>query len=182
MKKLVLATLLAGLSTLAVANTSSTYVQGDVMASNLSVRAGGFDKVNDTVTGVRVAVGKDAGDMRYAADYTYFGKADDVKDGVKTKVTSNSVGFSAIHDFDTQTNLVPYVGARIGVNYVKSEVSNAVRKVSEDEIKLAAGATVGVQYNVSPAIALDAGVEYNYLGKGVTHDQYGAKVGVRYNF
>lgn len=42
----------------------------------------------------------------------------------------------------------------------------------------------GVQYHVNPNIAVDAGVEYNYLGKSgdVKFDQLGAKAGVRYSF
>lgn len=55
---------------------------------------------------------------------------------------------------------------------------------SYKKTKVGAGVLAGVQYAVSPQLAVDAGVEYNYLGKleDVKVNQYGAKLGLRYNF
>lgn len=177
MKKMMVLALL-GLSAMMTAN-ASTYVQGDVMSSNLSMRATGFDKDNDTEIGARVAVGKDMGSVRYVADYTHFGRAEHKKG---LEVSSDSIGASAIYDFQTTSNLTPYAGVRVGVNYVKTRAKGAVKYDKTDEYKMAAGVSVGAQYHINPKIAVDGGVEYNYLGKGVADDQYGAKVGVRYNF
>lgn len=196
MKKLLLATLLAGASTLAVANPSNLYVQGDVLASKLELKEDGF-KEKDNLTGVRVAVGTDAGAVRYVADYTYFGKvkySESYPNGDYTRgnIKVQSLGASAIYDFQTVSGFAPYVGARLGVNHLKfnwqykDTIGNRVDTEvgSEKKTKVGLGAVAGVQYHVNPNIAVDGGVEYNHLGKidGLKVNQYGAKVGVRYNF
>lgn len=75
MKKLALATMLASVSTLATAN-SGLYIQGDVGYSKLQYAD---EKVNNKVrdNGVKatIAVGKDAGDIRYQADVTQYNDA-----------------------------------------------------------------------------------------------------------
>lgn len=196
MKKLLLATLLAGASTLAVANHSNLYVQGDVLASKLELKEDGF-KEKDNLTGVRVAVGTDAGAVRYVADYTHFGKvkySESYPNGDYTRgnIKVQSLGASAIYDFQTVSGFAPYVGARLGVNHLKfnwqykDTIGNRVDTEvgSEKKTKVGLGAVAGVQYHVNPNIAVDGGVEYNHLGKidGLKVNQYGAKVGVRYNF
>lgn len=77
MKKLLLATLLAGTSSLAFANTftQNLYVQGSVGASKLELKFDG-EKLKDNSTSFQVAVGKDVGAIRYQADYTNFGKVE----------------------------------------------------------------------------------------------------------
>ncbi|WP_242620100.1 opacity family porin, partial [Moraxella caviae] len=114
MKKLVLAAALAGVSTLAVANTGY-YVQGNVGYSKLEFKDSEF-KLKDSGASYGVAVGKKVGDMRYALDYTNFGKikvseneervenfidtgVNNVTEHYKGEVTTHSLGLSAIYDF-----------------------------------------------------------------------------------
>lgn len=208
MKKLLLATLLAGTSSLAFANTftQNLYVQGSVGASKLELKFDG-EKLKDNSTSFQVAVGKDVGAIRYQADYTNFGKVEErwsegdiatlSYEGVGTfKV--QSLGLSAIYDFQAMSGFTPYVGLRAGINQLKSEANGRYATLhsatgpvvleafseSEKKTKVGVGALAGVQYAINQNLALDAGVEYNHLGKidDTKVNQYGAKVGVRYNF
>ncbi|UNU72595.1 opacity family porin [Moraxella nasovis] len=108
-----------------------------------------------------------------------------------------SVGLSAIYDLQTVSGFTPYVGGRIGINQLKvshditgyasynGQQSSKTQNIAKHkDTKVGAGVLAGVQYAVNPNLALDAGVQYNYLGKfdGIKANQYGAKVGVRYSF
>ncbi|QEY24410.1 opacity family porin [Neisseria animalis] len=195
MKKTVLTVILAGLSGIAAAN--GWYVQGDVGASKLQVKESVF-KVKDTNPSARIAVGKDTGALRYALDYTYFGKLDNHEKGVnrgvpfdhKAKMKVHSVGLSAIYDFENATALTPYVGARLGLNIADADsrtvYGNSLSTVSETSTTVGIGGLAGAQYQFTDKLAANAGLEYNYLGKIGANDgkvsQYGANVGLRYNF
>ncbi|MFC0820989.1 opacity family porin [Moraxella marmotae] len=197
MKKLVLATALAALSTTAMANVAANngyYVQGNVGVSKLEAKEDG-DKFKKNQTGFTLAVGKDTGAVRYVGDYTYFGKIkNDVvvspTDYHHAKLVAHSLGLSAIYDFDNQSAFTPYAGARLGVNVLKLDTNSrynaSYSSLDERKTNVGAGVLAGVQYAVNPNLAVDAGVEYNYLGKvgndDVKVNQYGAKVGLRYNF
>lgn len=109
-----------------------------------------------------------------------------------------SLGLSAIYDFQAMSGFTPYVGLRAGINQLKSEANGRYATLhsatgpvvleafseSEKKTKVGVGALAGVQYAINQNLALDAGVEYNHLGKidDTKVNQYGAKVGVRYNF
>ncbi|OOR89415.1 hypothetical protein B0181_06970 [Moraxella caviae] len=175
MKKFALAAALAGVSTLAMAN-SGYYVQGNVGYSKLEAKELG-KKLKDSGASYSVAVGKDTGAVRYQLDYTDFGKFSD-KAEVVWETTMRSVGLSAIYDFAPVSGVTPYAGARLGVNQAENDHAK--------DTVVAAGVLAGVQYAINPNLALDAGVEYNHLGEFFSTDakinQYGAKVGLRYNF
>lgn len=198
MKKLLLATLLAGTSSLAFANTftQDLYVQGSVGASKLEVKFDG-EKAKDNNAGFQIAVGKDTGAVRYQADYTNFGKIEERVDYAPdnydhTEFKVQSLGASAIYDFQTVSGFTPYAGIRLGVNQLEVEWNDSITpngvvvtdSGSEKKTKVGIGALAGVQYAINQNLALDAGVEYNHLGKveDVKFNQYGAKVGLRYNF
>lgn len=76
MKKLVLATALASVSTLATAN-SGLYIQGDVGYSKLQYADDGLTgaKVRDNGVKGTIAIGKDTGNLRYQADITQYNDA-----------------------------------------------------------------------------------------------------------
>lgn len=204
MKKLILATLLVGTSSLAMANTG-LYVQGSVGASKLEAKIDG-EKLKDNNTGYAIAVGKDTGAVRYQADYANFGKIkENGSDGERgtagydewtSTIKAQSLGVSAIYDFNTMSGLTPYAGVRVGVNQLKYDLNDVSTTVlngsltnisyneSAKKTKVGAGVLAGVQYAFNPQMALDVGVEYNHLGKvdDTKMNQYGAKVGIRYNF
>lgn len=198
-KKFLLAVTLAVTSVASFAS-SGLYVQGDVLPSKLELKADGAS-LKKNKAGARIAVGKDTGNIRYQADYAYFGKIKETdEDNDVFTYQAHSLGFSAIYDFDTKTALTPYVGGRLGVNLLKdtSIVSNSSTTTingvtsqtsetsthSETKVQVGAGVLAGVQYNINSQFAVNAGVEYNYLGKleDVKYNQYGANIGVRYNF
>lgn len=98
MKKLVLATALASVSTLATAN-SGFYIQGDVGYSKLQYADETVNmKVRDNGVKGTIAFGKDTGDIRYQADATYYNDASgrlNVVNGPEVMVqylTTNSQG------------------------------------------------------------------------------------------
>ncbi len=173
MKKLALAVLVA-VPALASAQ-SGYYIQGDVGFSRPKVEVAGTN-VNENTVSYGVAVGKKVDTARFAVDYTYFGK---VKEGSK-KLEAQSVGVSAIQDFKNNSIVTPYLGARAGANRLELKDTGT----SDTRTRLGVGAVAGVQVQVAPKLALDAAVEYNYLGKvaGEKVDQYGATVGMRVDF
>lgn len=208
MKKLLLAALLTSTSTLAMAqiSTDGLYVQGNVGVSKFNIKADG-EKFKDNATQYTIAVGKDMGTARFQADYTNFGnfkengssgnRGEAGYEEWKDTLKFHSLGVSAIHDFKTARELMPYVGVRVGVNQLKFDYQNLdteitpngdlnTSKITESgkKNKIGVGAVAGVQYAFNPQLALDAGVEYHHLGKFdyAKVNQYGAKVGLRYNF
>lgn len=195
MKKLLLAALLTSTSTLAMAqiSTDGLYVQGNVGVSKFNIKANG-EKFKDNAAQYTIAVGKDMGTARLQADYTNFGnfkengsrgnRGEAGYEEWKGSLKFHSLGVSAIHDIKTATELMPYVGVRVGVNQMKFDYQNLDTKITKKSNKVGVGAVAGVQYAFNPQLALDAGVEYHYLGKieSLKVNQYGAKVGLRYNF
>lgn len=194
LKQLLIATALTATSVATFANTG-LYVQGDLGASKLDVSIkdeDGNGKLKKTSVAPRIAVGQDTGHIRYQADYTYFGKITDthteenIVDSLET--SAHSVGFSAIYDLDTKTAFTPYVGARLGLNVLNYDNNGTEEGIayseSERKVNVGAGVLGGVQYSINPNMALNAGLEYNYLGKvdGAKVNQYGANLGLRYNF
>ncbi|UTO04551.1 opacity family porin [Moraxella sp. FZLJ2107] len=203
MKKIVLATAIAALSTAA---SAQYYVQGDVGYSKLEAKADGV-KTKDNATSYGIAVGTDTGNVRYQADYTNFGKIEEKGsegtagvvgyDEWEATLKAQSLGLSAIYDFQTVSGFTPYAGVRVGINQLKLDDNYSTYTIMPDgtyttlsgnesfkKTQVGAGVLAGVQYAINPQLAVDAGVEYNYLGKveDIKLNQYGAKVGLRYNF
>lgn len=190
LKQLLIATALTATSVATFANTG-LYVQGDLGASKLEAKEDG-EKFTKSTVAPRIAVGQDTGHIRYQGDYTYFGKItnNQVEDGAthNAELSAHSVGFSAIYDFDTKTAFTPYVGARLGLNVLNFDANGSEGRTtyseSERKVNVGAGVLGGVQYSINPNMALNAGLEYNYLGKldSTKVNQYGANLGLRYNF
>lgn len=191
---------------------SNVYVQGDIGYSNLTAKADAQDLKGDEAFG-RVAVGMTQAQTRYAVDYTHFGTAERHEHGTRTlaagevplvaagtypvvygtELDAQSVGVSAYYDFKGASKLVPYVGARVGVNRLSRETTEELQhgffdhdlnEHTQNKTTFGVGVGAGVSYQVLPALSVDAGAEYSYLGKleDATVSQYGAKVGVRYQF
>lgn len=200
---------------------SQTYVQGSVGGSKMQFKDSDNEKLKDNSVALRAAFGQDSGDVRYAIDYTRFGqlKATDrevtrgtvnsVDEGT-LKLGVQSVGVSLYRDFNMNSAIVPYVGARVGVNRSKFDVrekttrtetvvgANPVvevteQKFSESKTAVGAGVQAGMQYHLNPQVAVDLGLEYNHLGSfkfkesdgekvKIKGNQAGVNVGVRYSF
>lgn len=195
MKKLVLATLLASSSTLAMAGAfDGLYVQGNAGLSKLEAKEDGETFKNNN-TGYSVAFGKDLGAIRYQADFTNYGKLENSEElGVGTSYTSKlkaqSIGLSAIYDFQPILGVTPYLGGRLGINQAKidtNEIDVGLRSsMTSKETKVGIGVLAGAQYAINSKLAIDGNIEYNHMGSFFDSDtklnQYGVKIGLRYNF
>lgn len=183
--------------------SANWYVEGNAGYSRLKTSGGDGYDLKDNSFSPSLAIGYKVNDWRFALDYTYYGKADEnygwqyyqEHEVGNEEMKAYGFGLSAYYDFNVNSSLKPYVGARLSVNHIKSELdytlySDNTGKVvrrgsySDSETKFGYGAVVGVSYNFAPQWDLNVAAEYNRLGKenGVKFDQYGAKVGVRYSF
>lgn len=181
MKKFALVAVLAGISTLAIADNNNVYVQADVGYAR--VKAGGYSGGDNTVSyGIAVGTAMENG-ARLAVDYKHLANNEFNNKSIQLKTRVQSVGASAIYDFKNDTALTPYLGIRASVNRLGIE-QNGAEHHAVHSTDLGIGAVAGVQYQVAPNLALDGAIEYNYLGKyeGAKLSQYGAKAGVRYDF
>ena len=129
---------MAGLSTAAAANVlvnNGYYVQADLGYSNLEAKYNdnrpNDNKLEDKGLGYGISFGKDTDLARYALDYTNYGKINSSytyqpQTNTNTSIISSgelkaqSLGLSAIYDFDTVSGFTPYAGARVGINQIKA--------------------------------------------------------------
>lgn len=172
MKKLLTALTVLALPAAAFAadNQPGVYVQGDAGLS--SIRYDGETSNNFLP---RVSVGFDAGDMRIAADY--YRVRDKIDD---TTATLQGAGVAVIKDFNTNSIVKPYVGARLGLN--RLTLKDGDGKYSKTKASI--GALGGVGFEVAPNVTLDLGYRFNYLGKfddtRVFANEYTAGVRVKF--
>lgn len=192
MKK-VLATLVAlSLPAIALADDNrGFYVQGDVGHSTLKTSDEG-GKVSSKGLSPRLSAGYDFGDFRVAADYTHYKTRKDHEQGpsytLDSKIKLQSVGVSAIYDFDLNSPVKPYVGARVGINRFSYDDDDRRANYHATETfrktKTGLGVMTGIGYDINQNIALDAGYRYNYWGKfdGVKVHSHEVSTGVRVKF
>lgn len=149
MKKLLTALTVLALPAAAFAadNQPGVYVQGD--AGLASIHADG-ETFNNFLP--RVSVGFDAGDMRIAADY--YRVRDKIDDAT---ATLQGAGVAVIKDFNTNSIVKPYVGARLGLN--RLTVKDEDGKYSKTKASI--GALGGVGFEVAPNVTLDLGYRFN---------------------
>lgn len=181
MKKTVLAVALSTLTWMTTAQ-ANWYGQGDFGYSNVKFSA--YSVLDETKKDPRISVGYDLGTFRLAMDYTHYGKFEGVDKGDKISAKAYGLGFSGLYDFPTASMVKPYAGVRLTQNVFKVENSRAGRFRDHTENKFGYGVIVGAQYEFAPKWSLNGGVEYNRLGKfeDTRVNQYGAKVGVRFDF
>lgn len=209
MSKFILTILLAGMSSVAMAN-SGFYVQGNTGLSQLKANHEG-EVIKGNNVGVRVAVGKSVGNFRYAVDLGTYGKADGhfkEMDGDAllediNKAKAHTLGASVVYDFKNMGAFTPYAGLRLSVNHISHRHNHIETDIATGDIVSTAhdhrsktnigyGALAGVQYKINSQLSADAHVEYNDLGKltmypgiaenSAKYKQLGINVGVRYNF
>ena len=193
MKK-VLATLVAlSLPAVVLADDNrGFYVQGDLGHSTLKTSDEG-GKVSSKGFSPRLSAGYDFGDFRVAADYTHYKTRKDHEQGpsytLDSKIKLQSVGVSAIYDFDLNSPVKPYVGARVGLNHVSFDTkeygsSGSIEHYETRKTKTGLGVMTGIGYDINQNIALDAGYRYNHWGNfdGIKVHTHEVSAGVRVKF
>lgn len=170
MKKSLLAVIVGAFAFAFVAN-ANIYAEGDIGLSQ--TKANGS---NNTRVEPRVSVGYKVGNTRVAGDYTHHGKVDGTK--------IQGLGASVLYDFDTNSKVQPYVGARVATNQFKYTNRAEQKFKSSSDIKLGYGVVAGAKYKLDGNWYANGGVEYNRLGNfdSTKVNNYGAKVGVGYGF
>lgn len=131
---------------------------------------------NNTRVEPRVSVGYKVGNTRVAGDYTHHGKVDGTK--------IQGLAASVLYDFDTNSKVQPYVGARLATNQFKYTNCAEQKFKSSSDIKLGYGVVAGAKYKLDGNWYANGGVEYNRLGNfdSTKVNNYGEKVGVGYGF
>ncbi|HHF4299463.1 TPA: opacity family porin [Haemophilus influenzae] len=170
MKKSLLAVIVGAFAFASVAN-ANIYAEGDIGLSQ--TKANGS---NNTRVEPRVSVGYKVGNTRVAGDYTHHGKVDGTK--------IQGLGASVLYDFDTNSKVQPYVGARVATNQFKYTNRAEQKFKSSSDIKLGYGVVAGAKYKLDGNWYANGVVEYNRLGNfdSTKVNNYGAKVGVGYGF
>ncbi|WP_308185087.1 opacity family porin [Neisseria polysaccharea] len=192
MKK-VLATLVAlSLPAIVLADDNrGFYVQGDVGHSTLKTNDEG-GKTSSKGFSPRLSAGYDFGDFRVAADYTHYktwkDHEQDSSHTLDSKIKLQSVGVSAIYDFDLNSPVKPYVGARVGLNRFSYDDDDRREGYHATETfrktKTGLGVMTGVGYDITQNVALDAGYRYNHWGNfdGMKVHTHEVSAGVRVKF
>lgn len=92
----------------------------------------------------RISAGYRINDLRFAVDYTRY---KNYKQAPSTDFKLYSIGASVIYDFDTQSPVKPYFGARLSLNRASAHLGG-----SDSFSKTSAGLGVlaGVSYAVTP--------------------------------
>ncbi|OOF81276.1 protein opa [Rodentibacter ratti] len=165
--------LLIVLGAFAIASTANAgvYAEGDIGVSKTKANGSSKTKVEP-----RVAVGYKLGNVRVAGDYTHHGKIEGAK--------IQGLGASVLYDFDVNSNIQPYVGARVAANRFKYDDRADQNYKSSSETKFGYGVVAGAKYKLDEKWYANGGVEYNRLGSfdDTNVNNYGAKVGVGYEF
>ncbi|ABR00698.1 opacity family porin [Haemophilus influenzae] len=170
MKKSLLAVIVGAFAFASVAN-ANIYAEGDIGLSQTKANGSSNTRVEP-----RVSVGYKVGNTRVAGDYTHHGKVDGTK--------IQGLGASVLYDFDTNSKVQPYVGARVATNQFKYTNRAEQKFKSSSDIKLGYGVVAGAKYKLDGNWYANGGVEYNRLGNfdSTKVNNYGAKVGVGYGF
>ena len=177
MKKTLLAVALGALAVASTAN-AGWYAQGDLGYTKTKFTS--YSALNKKRFEPRVSVGYDFGNLRVAGDYTHHGKFS----GGGSEAKIYGVGVSAFYDIHTNLAFVPYVGVRLAHNSYRIHERSASFLSTKTEHKLGYGAVAGATYPLGNNLSLNGNIEYNRLGSfsDTNVNNYGAKVGLRYDF
>lgn len=180
MKKTVFAIIL-GAFTLASTAQAGLYAEGDIGVAKTKFSS--YSSLNKTKLEPQVALGYKIGNVRFAGDYTHHGKFNGDA-GVATSAKIQGLGASVLYDFDIDSEILPYVGARVAFNRFSVTNRGATYFKDSTETKLGYGVVAGAKYKLDQKWYANGGVEYNRLGsfEDTKVTNYGAKVGVGYEF
>lgn len=191
--------LVAALAAFTVANAAQAnwYVQGDLGYSKLKTHFQKWDSLSKSQLVPSISVGYKFNNFRLGLDYSHYGKINhsntqsDIAEKFNLRI--NSFGVSTFYDFDLNSDFAAFVGVRLSMNKIKwnynmvdsSDPSSIdTESVSDTRTKLGYGAVTGVSYKLSKNLFAQAAIEYQQLVKieGDKVNQYGAKIGLRYEF
>lgn len=179
MNKLTIASLFLLFTLPEVTQAHNWYVQGDIGQSK--IKSVGINKgiLNDQVTDLRLSLGHKFGNFRAALDYTRYGKAStSLEDGDTVTLKTNSLGFSYIYDFQYSPKLNPFLGIRLSYNKYTASLPRYIEL--ENNSTAGIGVLGGIQYKLSKQLSLNTNLEYNRMSVDI--GQFGAKVGLRFDF
>ena len=138
---------------------------------------GGLDMMRhkgqkDTWVGA-AAVGMDYRDIRTELEFSYHGEVKKARDGVDTKLKSQSYMFNVFYDIPVTTHIKPFVQAGAGLSHIKKTENG-----SSNRFSWSVGG--GVAYEMTENWAIDVGYRYLDIGASVRSNEiYG---GLRYSF
>lgn len=140
MKKALAALIALALPAAALAEgASGFYVQADAAHAKASSSLGSAKGFSP-----RISAGYRINDLRFAVDYTRY---KNYKQVPSTDFKLYSIGASAIYDFDTQSPVKPYLGARLSLNRASADLGGSD---SFSQISTGLGVLAGVSYAVTP--------------------------------
>lgn len=157
MKKIILASLLASVSTLAVAN-SDMYVKGSV----------GYGPSFGVAVGTSAAnfAGPQLKDVRVEAGYSFY--------NITGGSSVHSAGVSALYDIKTipalnDAKITPYIGASLGAWIVPAKTYTAGSQsiTTPTQTSFNGGGVVGFEYAINNQFSVDVSGGYGSAGGGV---------------
>jgi opacity protein-like surface antigen len=187
MKRILASLLCLGLLAVAVpakqASAEGVYVAPKIIwgvTQLQGIEDSAFSRKNkiDNVFGGALAVGVKANPARVELEYGVFSEAsgknkDDDGDYVKLKTQAQTLFVNAYFDIDTATPFTPYVGAGLGLAFLRSKGNWNILDVSESygsktKTNFAWNLGAGVAYDFTQNVALDLGYRFAGLGKART--------------
>ena len=136
------------------------------------------------------SVGNDLGyyydtPVRIEGEYMYRSEADWGSGGNEYEVDGHSFLFNLIYDFNTQTNLTPYVVGGLGVAKLSSIHKFGGNRIADSTWNLAFNVGGGVLFYLSESTALDFGYRYVDLGtisnSTIDYNTHELGVGIRFS-
>lgn len=124
---------------------------------------------DDNAFGGSLVYGLDFGVIRTELEANLLSNVDKTYDGIKTELKHRSVFLNAYYDFENKTRFTPYVGAGIGVAFLKAERSFDTEKdgyMSDSDTKanFAWQLGAGVSFEATDNLTFDLG--YRYVDNG----------------
>ena len=186
MKRILASLLCLGLLAVAVpakqASAEGVYVAPKIIwgvTQLQGIEDSAFSRKNkiDNVFGGALAVGVKANPARVELEYGVFSEASGKNNAddfdVKLKTQAQTLFVNAYFDIDTATPFTPYVGAGLGLAFLRSKGNWNILDVSESygsktKTNFAWNLGAGVAYDFTQNVALDLGYRFAGLGKART--------------
>ena len=162
---------------------SYSYQQSDLLGPNQD--ANGY--------ALGFSVGNDLGyyydtPVRIEGEYMYRSETDWGQNGGKFKIGGHSFLLNLIYDFNTETNLTPYIVGGLGLARLASDFQGQGLVTSKSDWNLAFNVGGGVAFYLSESASLDFGYRYVDLGTvrgaagiGVDYNTHELGVGIRFS-